>query len=74
MTSFGRCVRYITPSTTSGVVSQGPNTWFCIIHLISRFLALDASICRSGLYRWLMYVPEYVSQFCGSSAARRMRS
>ena len=36
ITSFGRCVRYMTPSTTSGVDCQAPNTWFCSTHFDSR--------------------------------------
>ena len=52
-TSFGRCVTYMIPLTTSGVDCHAPNTWSGRIHLSSRFFALPGSICFSRLWRWL---------------------
>jgi len=48
-TSFGRCVTYMTPSTTSGDDCHAPNTWLGRIHFISRFFTLVRSSCFSGL-------------------------
>src|SRR5262245_47400711 len=74
MTSLGRWVTYMMPSTTTGFDCQAPRTWLCRTHLDSRFVTLAGVICVSALYRWLSYVPLYVSQFSGSDEARRMRS
>jgi hypothetical protein len=50
-TSFSRCVRYMTPSTTNGVVCQLPATAAWYIHFNSRFLAFAGVICVSPLWR-----------------------
>src|SRR5689334_480427 len=72
--SFGPEVRYMTPSTTSGVVwnVQVENVWYT--HFISRFFALLGVMRLRRLYRWLSYPPEYINQFCGSLAAPTRRS
>ncbi|MEZ5283973.1 MAG: hypothetical protein R2712_04015 [Vicinamibacterales bacterium] len=54
ITSLGRCVRYITPSTTSGFDCQAPNTWFWTTHFSSRPETLAGVMASSVLYRWLM--------------------
>jgi hypothetical protein len=55
---LGRCETYITPSTTSGVACQVPDTPDWYIHFCSRFFAFAGVIWSSPLCRWLMYDPE----------------
>jgi hypothetical protein len=49
ITSFGRCVRYMMPSTTSGVDCHAPSTWPCSTHWCSRFFTFCGVICFSGV-------------------------
>ena len=62
-TSLGGCTVYMIPSSTSGVASNfsSERTWKT--HCCSRFLTFSGVICESALWRWLIIVPEYVSQF-----------
>ncbi len=68
---------YMTPSTTSGVASNRVLE-LARLQLVdprsSRFLTFSGVICVSSLCRWLYTPPEYVSQFCGSCFACRIRS
>ncbi len=49
MTSLGRWVTYITPSTTSGLDCHTPTTWFCSTHCSCSFLTFFGVIWVSGL-------------------------
>ena len=68
--TLGGCTVYSTPSTTSEVDSYfdvgSAGARVCNTHSSCRFFALSGVICVSGLYRWPLSAPEYVSQFCGS--------
>src|SRR6185369_15802026 len=73
-TSLGAWVRYITPSTTSGVDSNFSRDRAWNAHCNWRLPTLPGVICVNGLYLWLSVEPEYVSQFCGSLSACKIRS
>jgi hypothetical protein len=49
MTSFGRCVRYMMPSTTIGVGCQLPVTAAWYTHARFRLLTFAGVICVSAL-------------------------
>src|ERR1043165_5484785 len=73
-TSLGLWIVYIVPSTTSGVTSCFSKDLDWKTHFSSRSFAFAGVICVSCVWRWLMDEPEYVSQFCGSWFALRIRS
>src|SRR3954471_23729402 len=78
MMTFGGCTVYMTPSTTSDVdsyfepTSEGARD--CRTHSSWRFFTFAGVIPVSGLCRWPLRLPEYVSQFCGSAFAFKSRS
>jgi hypothetical protein len=67
-------VVYMAPSTTNGVASRKPFVGAWRSQAISRSLTFSLVMWVSALCRWPCRFPEYVSQFWGSSPARKIRS